>query len=183
MPDYGAGPGPAVHALHFTECASRLPAVLILPITACSGVRPGPVNRHGFEIAGSAGVRLAPITGPGAGRTAVERVAASAHESEKRRTAGLEMSRGRSGEEGGGVAAARWARPAGRIGHRGASRPVPASVSRGRDCGNFQNCPCIAVRVPVYTFSHGGVAHPGERLTGSQEVGVWNPPRLHPSIE
>ena len=38
MPDYGAGPGPAVHALHFTECASLLPAVLILPITACSGV-------------------------------------------------------------------------------------------------------------------------------------------------
>ena len=33
-----AGPGPAVHTLHFTECASRLPAVLILPITACSGV-------------------------------------------------------------------------------------------------------------------------------------------------
>ena len=38
MPDYGAGPGPAVHTLHFAECASRLPAVLILPITACSGV-------------------------------------------------------------------------------------------------------------------------------------------------
>ena len=38
MPDYGAGPGPAVHTLHFTECASRLPAVLILPMTACSGV-------------------------------------------------------------------------------------------------------------------------------------------------
>ena len=29
MPDYGAGPGPAVHTLNFTECASRLPAVLI----------------------------------------------------------------------------------------------------------------------------------------------------------
>lgn len=38
MPDYGAGPGLAVHTLHFTEYASRLPAVLILPITACSGV-------------------------------------------------------------------------------------------------------------------------------------------------
>ena len=28
------------------------------------GSRPGPVNRHGFEIAGSAGARLAPIMGP-----------------------------------------------------------------------------------------------------------------------
>ena len=65
MPDYGAGPGPAVHTLHFTECASRLTAVLILPMTACSGgSRPGPVNRHGFEIAGSAGARSAPVTGP-----------------------------------------------------------------------------------------------------------------------
>lgn len=27
------------------------------------GSRPGPVNRHGFEIAGSAGARLAPVTG------------------------------------------------------------------------------------------------------------------------
>ena len=63
MSDYGAGPGPAVHALHFTECASRLPAVLILPMTTCSGgSRPGPVNRHGFEIAGSAGARSAPVT-------------------------------------------------------------------------------------------------------------------------
>ena len=28
------------------------------------GSRPSPVNRHGFEIAGSAGARLAPIMGP-----------------------------------------------------------------------------------------------------------------------
>ena len=28
------------------------------------GSRPGPVNRHGFEIAGRAGARLAPIMGP-----------------------------------------------------------------------------------------------------------------------
>ena len=27
------------------------------------GSRPGPVNRHGFEIAGSAGARLAPVMG------------------------------------------------------------------------------------------------------------------------
>ncbi len=26
------------HTLHFTECESRLPAVLFLPITSCSGV-------------------------------------------------------------------------------------------------------------------------------------------------
>ena len=79
MSDYGAGPGPAVHALHFTECASRLPAVLILPMTTCSGgSRPSPVNRHGFEIAGSGGSAIGPGNGPGAGRTAVGRMAARA---------------------------------------------------------------------------------------------------------
>ena len=44
------------------------------------GSRPGPVNRHGFEIAGSAGARLAPDNGPGAGRMAVGLMAARAAE-------------------------------------------------------------------------------------------------------
>mgnify|MGYP006927144732 FL=1 len=91
------------------------------------GSRPGPVNRHGFGVAGRAGARLAPITGP----------APAGWPLSEWRPAPRKLNGGRldsrcpeaAGEEGGGVAAARWARPAGRIGHRGASRPVPASVS------------------------------------------------------
>ena len=83
------------------------------------GSRPGPVNRHGFEIAGSAGARLAPIMGPA--------------------PAGWSL---------GG-----W-RPAGRAPPESFSKIVLASA------GEF----------PYSTFSHGGVAQLGERLTGSQEV-------------
>ena len=52
-------------------------------------------------------------------------------------------------EAGGGVAAARGASPAGRIGRRGplVLEPVPHPRLRRRKF--FQNCPCIAVRVPV----------------------------------
>ena len=60
------------------------------------GSRPGPVNRHGFEFAGRAGARLAPIMGPApAGRPLSgwrpalrKRITASA---------GFEMSQGRRG--------------------------------------------------------------------------------------
>ena len=53
-------PYPAFHGMcesstcgfDFTDCAML------------GGSRPGPVNRHGFEIVGCAGARLAPITGP-----------------------------------------------------------------------------------------------------------------------
>lgn len=74
------------------------------------------------------GSAIGPDSGPGAGGMAVERVAARAA---KAKNGGRLDSRcpEADGEEGGGVAAALWARPAGRIGHRGASRPVPASVS------------------------------------------------------
>ena len=58
------------------------------------GSRPSPVNRHGFEIAGRAGARLAPIMGPapagwplGGWRPAPRK--------RKRRSAGLEMPQGR----------------------------------------------------------------------------------------
>ena len=61
MPDYGAGPGPAVHALHFTEYASGFD---FTDYGMLGGSRPGPVNRHGFEIAGWAGAQSAPIMGP-----------------------------------------------------------------------------------------------------------------------
>ena len=60
---------------------------------------------------------------------------------------------GGAGEEGGGSAAPRGARPAGRIRHRGslALESAPRSRPSGaRASGKFfQNCPCIVVRVPV----------------------------------
>ena len=140
------------------------------------GSRPGPVNRLGFEIAGSAGARLAPDNGPGAGRMAVGRMAARAVEAKNGGPRDSRCPEG-AGEEGGGNAAARGARPRGRKGHRGASRPVPAPASAAG------LCPLAAARkifseivlasppeFPYSTSSHGGVAQLGERLTGSQEV-------------
>ena len=97
--------------------------------------------------------------------------------SEKRRSAGLEMPQGR--RRGGGAA---WPpppgrAPAGQIGHRGASRPVPAPASAA---GLRPLAPAAerfseivlasAGEFPYSTSSHGGVAQLGERLTGSQEV-------------
>ena len=71
------------------------------------------------------------------------------------------------GKEGGGLAAARGARPAGNFGHRVSLRPRARSTRRRifskivlASAGEF----------PYSTFSHGGVAQLGERLTGSQEV-------------
>lgn len=89
------------------------------------GCRPGPVNRHGFEIAERAGVRLAPIMGPApAGQPLSEWRAAP--RKRKPRAAGFEMSRGR--RRGG-----RRRCPAGMAGHRGPSAlgacaPAPAKV-------------------------------------------------------
>ena len=124
------------------------------------GSRPGPVNRHGFEIAGSAGARLASIMGPapagwplGGWRPALR----------KRKTAELEMSPGRV--------------PGGGKGHRGASRPVPAPASAAglRPLAAARKIFSEIVlaspsEFPYSTSSHGGVAQLGERLTGSQEV-------------
>ena len=58
------------------------------------GSRPGPVNRHGFEIAGWAGALLVPIMGLApAGWPLAD--GGPRRGSEKRRSAGLEMSQGR----------------------------------------------------------------------------------------
>ena len=82
-----------------------------------------------------------------------------------------------AGKEGGGVATARGARPRGRKGHRGASRPVPAPASAAglRSLAAARKIfSKIALaspsEFPYSTSSHGGVAQLGERLTGSQEV-------------
>lgn len=118
------------------------------------GSRPGPVNRHGFEIAGWAGALLVPIMGLApAGWPLAD--GGPRRGSEKRRSAGLEMSQGR---RRGGRRQRRRPRGAPR-GREGASRGFEAR-SRARVRGRvapprprrrkiFRNCPCIAVRVPV----------------------------------
>ena len=139
------------------------------------GSRPGPVNRHGFEVAGRAGARLAPITGPAPAGWPLSGWRPAPR---KRKTAvGGTRDVPRAPERGGGYAAAPGARPAGGKGHRGASRPVPAPASAAGPR------PLAAARkifseivlaspseFPYSTSSHGGVAQLGERLTGSQEV-------------
>ena len=71
------------------------------------------------------------------------------------------------GKEGGELAAARGASPAGYVGHRGSSRPRARSTRRKI----FSEIVLAsASEFPYSTSSHGGVAQLGERLTGSQEV-------------
>ncbi len=65
---------------------------------------------------------------------------------------------------------ARGARPAGLAGHRGAPTPR-APVSAVATPESFsKNVLASPSEFPYSTFSHGGVAQLGERLTGSQEV-------------
>ena len=70
----------------------------------------------------------------------------------------------------------RGARPAGLVGHRGAQTPQ-ARQHRPRGRGtppppeSFSKIVLASLgEFPYSTFSHGGVAQLGERLTGSQEV-------------
>ena len=75
MQDYGAGPGPAVHTLHFKECASRLPAVFdFTDYGMLGGSRPGPVNGMVLKSPGRR-ERDWPRLWAGAGKTAVGRMA------------------------------------------------------------------------------------------------------------
>ena len=93
---------------------------------------------------------------------AVERVAARAAKAKNGGRLDSRCPEG-AGEEGGGNAAA-----------RGASRGFAARSRvriRGRGGESFsKNVLASAGEFPYSTFSHGGVAQLGERLTGSQEV-------------
>ena len=105
------------------------------------GSRPGPVNRHGFEIAGRAGARLAPIKGPA--------------------PAGWPLSEWRPAPR------KRKRRAAGPSALGGAAH----SRTRGRGGESFSKIVLASPsEFPYSTSSHGGVAQLGERLTGSQEV-------------
>ena len=119
------------------------------------GSRPGPVNRHGVEIAGRAGARLAPIKGPApAGWPLSEWRPAP----RKRKTA-----------DG-------WTRDVLRALERRAAGPsalggAAHSRTRGRGGESFSKIVLASPsEFPYSTSSHGGVAQLGERLTGSQEV-------------
>ena len=116
--------------------------------------RPGPVNRHGFGIAGRAGARLAPITSPApAGQplggwrpaprmreTAVRGIR-DVPRAPERRAAATPPPAGRA--------------PRAKRASRGlAARPRAcirgrAAFPRRRPQIIFRNCPCIAARVPV----------------------------------
>ena len=125
----------------FTDCAML------------GGSRPGPVNRHGFEIVGCAGARLAPIMGPApAGQplggwrtaprmreTAVRGTRDVPRAPERRAAATPPPGRApRAKRASRGLAARSRACIRGR-----------AAFPRRRPQNIFQNCPCIAVRVPV----------------------------------
>ena len=134
---------PSTCGFDFTDCGML------------GGSRPGPVNRHGFEIVGCAGGAVGPDNGPGAGGTAVGRMADRAADARNGGPRDSGCPKG-AGEEGGGNAAARV---------RGPSRILtPAAES-------FSEIVLASPpEFPYSTSSHGGVAQLGERLTGSQEV-------------
>ena len=154
----------STRAFDFTDCG------------LLGGSRPSPVNRHGFWNCRAGGSAVGPDNGPGAGRMAVGRMAARAADARNGGPRDSRFPKG-AGEEGGGNAAALGARPRGRKGHRGASRPVPASASAAglRPLAAARESFSEIVlaspsEFPYSTSSHGGVAQLGERLTGSQEV-------------
>ena len=138
--------------------------------------RPGPVNRHGFGIAGRAGARSAPIMGPspagwplGGWRTALWRREAAG--------GGIRDVPRALGRSAAATPPPAGLAPAGGKGHRGASRPIPAAAAaagRRPRAGARESFSKIvlasASEFPYSTSSHGGVAQLGERLTGSQEV-------------
>ena len=101
--------------------------------------RASPVNRHGFEIAGRAGARLAPIMGPAPQGWPLGEWRAAPR---KRKTTGGGIRDVPRAPEGRAVALPR--------GHGRASRaPRLRAHARRRPRKFFRNCPCIAVRVPV----------------------------------
>ena len=75
-------------------------------------------------------------------------------------------------KEGGGLAAAHGARPAGYVGHRVSLWPRSRSTRRKIFSKIVLASPS---EFPYSTSSDGGVAQLGERLTGSQEVRVRIP--------
>ena len=121
------------------------------------------------------GGAVGPDNGPGAGRTAVGRMADRAADARNGGPRDSRCPKG-AGEEGGGNAAARGARPAGEKGIAGPRgpfprlRPRPSRILAPAAESFSEIVLASAGEFPYSTSSHGGVAQLGERLTGSQEV-------------
>ena len=132
--------------------------------------RPSPVNRHGFEIAGSARARLAPDYGPGAGGMAVGRMAARA--AEVKTAVGGTRDAPRAPERRGAATPPPPRAGRGIAGLRGPfPRPRPGCAPAPASAESFSDIVLASAgEFPYSTSSHGGVAQLGERLTGSQEV-------------
>ena len=137
------------------------------------GSRPGPVNRHGFKIAGSAGARLAPIMGPapagwslggwrpvGWKRKPASGGTRDALGAPGRRAAAAPPPAGRAPRAGSGIAGPLPSSPRRALVPAAPAPPESFSKIVLASAGEF----------PYSTSSHGGVAQLGERLTGSQEV-------------
>ena len=96
---------------------------------------------------------------------------------------------GPRGRPGGCREVGRRPRPAGGGVARGPDRASRAPRSRARPASSprrrkfFPNCPCIAVRVPVYYFFARGRSSAGRALDWQSRGQGFDPPRLHPSIE
>ena len=143
-------PYPTFHGIHKpSTCGFDFTDYAML-----GGSRTGPVNRHGFEIAGSAGARLVPIMGPapagwplGGWRPAPRK--------RKRRSAGFEMSQGHRRGGRRQRRRPRGAPPRAKRASRGLAARSRACIRgraafpRRRPQNIFRNCPCIAARVPV----------------------------------
>ena len=139
----------------FTDCAML------------GGSRPGPVNRHGFGIVGCAGARLAPIMGPAPAGRPLDgwRTAPRMRETAVRGIRDVPRAppagRAPAGEKG-------IAGPRGPFPHL---LPRPGCVPSPPPAESFSEIVLASAgEFPYSTFSHGGVAQLGERLTGSQEV-------------
>ena len=126
------------------------------------GSRPGPVNRHGFEIAGSAGARLAPIMGPAPAGWSLGGWRPVGWK-RKPASGGTRDALGAPGRR-----AAAAPPPAGPLPSSPRRALVPAAPAPPESFSKIVLA--SAGEFPYSTSSHGGVAQLGERLTGSQEV-------------
>ena len=115
------------------------------------------------------GVAVGPDNGPGAGRTAVGRMADRAADARNGGPRDSRCPKG-AGEEGGGNAAASGYAPRGPDRHRGPLDLEPVPHPRPAAESFSEIVLASPSEFPYSTCSHGGVAQLGERLTGSQEV-------------
>ena len=137
-------PSPAFHGMRKPSTCGFVFADYGMP----GGCRPGPVNRHSFGIAGRAEARSAPITVPAPAGWPL-RGWRPAPRKRKTSDGGIrDVPRALEGRAAATPPPAGHV-PAGGKGIEGLRGPFPRLHPRPRRRKFFQNCPCIAVRVPV----------------------------------